>query len=72
MSFVEKTAMRIVSESFIVQQQTAVDEMQRLTAELLASGKCLLKVPPDCFIWTGTKEELEAALNKHAIKLNEH
>lgn len=50
--------MKLLS-AFIAQQDNAISEHLAFTQKLLATGKCQLNIPPDCFIWTGTREELE-------------
>ena len=60
-----------ITPNFLVQQEQAADEQLKLINSLFASGKCQIDTPPDCFIWSGTVEELKAVLGKHEIKLNE-
>lgn len=54
--------MKILQQNYLVQQESAFDESYRLTEALMKTGKTMLVIPPDCFIWTGTKEELVAFL----------
>lgn len=51
-----------ITETFLVQQQIAQEEHLNFLNKLMETGKVELQIPPDCFIWTGTKEELESFL----------
>lgn len=53
-----------IKKCFLAQQTTTADEMSRFVTYILSTGKVEMQVPPDCFIWAGTKEELEEAINK--------
>lgn len=46
-------------KNFIAQQDNACDKMAEYVNALLSTGKCHLDIPPDCFVWSGTKEELQ-------------
>ena len=48
----------ILTDCFIVQQEIAFEEQLKFVNKLLKTGKVLPHMPPDCFLWTGTAEEL--------------
>ena len=61
----------IESHAMLMQQETAAHDTLSFLKALMATGKARLDCPPDCYIWTGTKRELERFLKsqeKNPIK----
>lgn len=50
--------------AFLVQQRNAGMEMESFVKAALATGKVQMQIPPDCFLWTGTQEELHEFFKK--------
>lgn len=55
-----------ISPHFIIQQQNSAEEQHEFLIALMETGKCELHLPPDCFMWTGTKAELDAFMAEHS------
>lgn len=54
-----------IQPMYLVQQETAIDEHYRFLRKLVATGNVEIHCPPDCFIWTGTKEDLEQFMKEN-------
>jgi hypothetical protein len=57
--------MNILATAYLVQQEKAHEMQVAFISKMLRSPHVLPDCPPDCFLWTGTQQELNEFLAAH-------